>query len=288
MKIVAPYNSIKEIRELVKAGADELYVGFNPDYWKKKYSNIISINRRYFPKSQIRSIGELKKSIKLANELGLKVSLTLNAHNYNKKQYPAVIKLARQSGANNFIISDPYLLTKLKNCTISTGGLCINEYAVNFFEKKGANRIILPRQMKISEIYDIRKKTKVELEAFMLFDTCKNIDGYCNFLHGCEELIGSEHGCIYLNKYRSDSSLAQKRIESIEFPMFCGACFIKDFKKMGIDAIKIVGRRFPTQTKVKAIRFLKAVIKKPNQAMELFEEFFDRHCPKNNCNYYGY
>jgi len=286
MKIVAPANSDNDILPLIESGASEIYMGYNPKSWTRKYTDIISTNRRYFKESQT-TFSKLKKSIKIAKKNNVKINLALNNHSYEKNQYKTLLKLAKLP-FDAFIASDLtliQLLTKKNlNVHVSTGGAAINTEAIKFYEHLGAKRIILPRQLTINEIKAIRKSTKLELEVFMMYDTCKNNDAFCQYLHGTEDLLKSEHGCLYLNQFKSKSDLPQKRIQNLQFPMFCAACHIKNLKS--IDYLKIAGRRFPLRMKTKAVSFIKQAIYHPNP-MQLYFNTYGRRCPKNNCNYYG-
>jgi U32 family peptidase len=287
MKICVPFNSFGQVKDLLDSSADELYSGLNTEQWVKRYGHIISSNRRYHKESQLKDLKEFNEAVAFAHKKKKVVNLALNAHSYTEEQLSLIGPLL-DSDADNFIVSDVNLMMRLnkigKSFHVSTGGNCINTYSARFFERIGAKRIILPRMLDISEIKKIRKATRCELEVFMLFDTCKNEDGYCNYMHGCEEILGTEHGCIYLNEFKTDNFLYQKRIEKLEFPMYCAACAIKEFEKIGIDAVKITGRRFPTHTLVKGIAFIRSVID-GNDPHERYNDFFNRKCPRNNCNY---
>ena len=46
MKIVAGLGSVDEYIRFCKAGADELFAGYVPYEWNKKYGTVLPLNRR--------------------------------------------------------------------------------------------------------------------------------------------------------------------------------------------------------------------------------------------------
>lgn len=303
MKITCPINSQKEIPALAKAGADEFYFGFLSNKWKKRYSLIASPNRRYFPESNFKNTTDVKEAIEAAHSLKKHIFFAANSPYYSEKQLNAVLKdinKVEKYGADALIVSDLSLLLTLNRLNknmeliLSTGGTVFNSETADFYKNLGIKRIVLPRHLKIDEINEITKKSKgLEFESFMCYDLCRNVDGFCTFHHGTEEVLGVDQICHLYNKYEliEDLPEAQKRIinnriKNLELNSFCAACKINELKKAGINYIKIVGRRFPTEKKIEAIKLIKnSLNKNPDEIKELFQEIYGIRCPKN-CNFY--
>jgi collagenase-like PrtC family protease len=108
-----------------------------------------------------------------------------------------------------------------------------------------------------------------------------------------KDILGSTSAC-HLNYDVSALSTANKKIEKKMssyfglkyFPNHCGACALYDFNKMGVNAVKIVGRQNPTKKKVKDVKFLKGLMeylkKNPDR------KYFYRKCKDDFSRVYGY
>lgn len=197
MKILAPVNKPREVEPLIAAGAQELYCGVLSSSWKKKYTNVASPNRREWKASNLNSYQELKEVVTLAHSQDVPVILTLNAF-YTRPQYPALeeqLEEGLKTGVDALIVADLGLILFIKErgikipLHISTGGTAFNSRTIRFYQELGASRIILPRHFSVPEIVEIVQRAKgIEMESFILNRGCKNIDGFCTFQHGVNEV----------------------------------------------------------------------------------------------------
>jgi putative protease len=197
MKILAPLNSPREVESLIAAGAGELYCGVLPSSWKKRYTNVASVNRREWRASNLRNYQELKEVVARAHAHNVPVMLALNAF-YTKPQYPALKEQLEEilaAGVDALIVADLGFILFMKKhkvkvpLHISTGGTTFNSQTIKFYQELGASRIILPRHFSLPEIVEITQKAKgIEVETFILNRGCKNIDGFCTFQHGVNEV----------------------------------------------------------------------------------------------------
>ena len=199
MKILTPLSKAREVEPLIEAGADEIYCGVLPPRWKKSYTNVASPNRREWSVSNLQDYDELTRVVELAHRHSVPVYLTMNAL-YTQPQFQLVekqLELARQARVDALIVADLGLLFLLQKqwsdifeVHISTGGTTFNSRAAKFYQSLGAKRIVLPRSVTLKEIAAIRDNTAgLDLELFVLNRGCKNIDGFCTFHHGVNEII---------------------------------------------------------------------------------------------------
>ena len=197
IRILAPINKQGEVEQIIEAGADELYCGVLPRHWKKEYSNIASPNRREWTSANLSTFRQLRKITKTAHFYGIPVYFAVNAF-FSEHQYPLImshIKEAKESGVDALIVADIGLLLNLKEANlgikihISNCGTTFNSDTVGFYKELGASRIILPRQLMFDEIKEVVSSEKnIEFEVFILNSGCKNIDGFCTFHHGVNEI----------------------------------------------------------------------------------------------------
>jgi len=311
VKILAPVNNSKEVEKIIDAGADEIYCGVLPHNWKEKFTNIASSNRREWQAANLPNFCQLQEVVDIAHSNNIPVYLALNAL-YTKKQYPLVFEQVEKSKkikVDALIVADLGLLLSLKrekidlNIHISTGGTTFNSETAKFYEELGASRIVLPRHLNIKEIEQIVKSCpSLEFEVFILNSGCKNIDGFCTFQHGVNEILhgqlwnlpkklnidrhllnlirrlprkltqvlkagifGIDSPCLLnykislipdsINISRKQERSILKNISSgFNLPSgvdTCGVCRLAELKRIGVYGVKIVGRNYSTDKKIK-------------------------------------
>lgn len=202
MKIVAGLGCIDDYITLVKAGADEVFCGYVPYEWNKKYGNLFPLNRRevLYYNIQISSIEDMKILKKMVKAYKVPVSITFNYLYYLEEQYEmidGIIKELTAIGFNDFIIADIGLLLYLKQtaikCSIHLSGECaeLNRLSIDFFNKLDISRYIFHRKNSIEDMESCISNNKVrnlEYEAFILNERCHYTGAFCNSLH-CDEMI---------------------------------------------------------------------------------------------------
>lgn len=197
IRILSPVCNAEDTVAVIDAGATEVYCGVMTEDWQKRFTNVGSPNRREWRVSSMRGYNELAAVAAAAHVRGARVFLALNAL-YTAGQYDAVrdqVRSALDAGVDALIVADLGLLLALRDfgwtrdIHISTGGTSFNRETVAFYRDLGACRVILPRQNRISEIAAIKSAHPgFEVEVFILNRGCKNIDGFCTFHHGINEI----------------------------------------------------------------------------------------------------
>ncbi|MCF7982138.1 MAG: U32 family peptidase, partial [Pseudomonadales bacterium] len=293
MKIVAPISKISELEPVLEAGADEIYFGMAPEDWLKKFGHS-SMSRRMF--GNITDYRDMRRIIDTTGSAGKQAMLVLNAQQYTQQQAECLLNLAQrfsEEGGAAIIIADAALLLEISQMDLGTRlhlssiAACRNTQSAELFKKFGADRIIFPRYMKISEIKAmINSLPELEFEAFVLNDGCIYEEGVCHTLH----LPQQYGGPICLDKYRhsyyradgmeidaaEQALLLENEKDYAEWTWYkfscgfattkqgytfgpCGLCAIDDFMRNGLTAIKIAGREAPLARKIKSIELVKSV-----------------------------
>lgn len=299
LKITTPFRQTEEVLGLIDAGADELYCGYLPPEWSKKYTALEF--ERKGGRSNFTDLTQLKKAVGLAHKRNIPVYLAINGL-YVRRQYPLLLKTLKQLEQINldgYIVADIGLLLRLKEmkCTkkihISTGGTAFNSEAVKFYKELGASRIILDRQITLEAMKILSQEPGIEFEVFMLNTFCTYIDGFCTFMHTynnresvediCERgwgrkklqvstVYGIERAdacCLKYSVEAFDSLLNKKiKIKKISPTFFkqlvdgmeCGVCAIYDIMNTNINSLKIVGRQLTPEVRLKSTKFIRAVL----------------------------
>ena len=156
-------------------GADSVYLGSN------------SFNARSRAKNF--NIEEISRAIKYCKLRNVKVHITLNTL-IKDNEFAEAVHLAIQCynlGADNFIIQDLGLLNYLtKNYPeipihASTQMTTHNLEGVKQLEQFGVKRVVLSRELSVSEIENICKNTNIEIEVFLHGALCISYSGQCLF-----------------------------------------------------------------------------------------------------------
>jgi U32 family peptidase len=213
-KILAPFATLSDVEALKKAGADELYCGFVPEYLTDKWPLAFNLLNRRGEGQSFTDDDKFIVAVNEAREQGLPVYITLNGL-YTQEQYPFLMDIIEKvecvDGVSGIIVADIGLLLLLrkkgfnKEIHISTGGTCFNSRTADYFSELGAKRIVLPRQLTSGEITSIISGSAkdIDIEIFIFAEGCGGyIDGFCTFLH-CIEKSGKIALKNDLDIYRS-------------------------------------------------------------------------------------
>jgi hypothetical protein len=194
MKIISYVPSDYRLTPLIDKGITEYYFGHIPFFWRRTYSLINSINRRYQLEGQINSQRILEKLLTKNWGKSIKFFLALNNHLYTQRQIEKILSYFKnlfQRRLEGVICADVGLMIALRNqfphlkIHVSLGAPCLNSEAIKFFKKIGAKRIILDRSITVAEVRSLRNENPdIGLEAFAFQQGCPHAEGVCTHHHG--------------------------------------------------------------------------------------------------------
>jgi len=174
LELLAPAGNRLKMDTALAYGADAVYLGI-PDFSLRVRINDFNL-------------ASLKTAVRAARQRGKKVYITINifAHNQHLRKLPAYLKVLRSLAVDALIVSDPGVLRLVKKACpqtdihLSTQANCTNSEAVRFWSAQGVKRIILGREVTLSEIREIHRAVpKIELEYFVQGAMCLAYSGRC-------------------------------------------------------------------------------------------------------------
>ena len=174
IELLAPAGDLEKLKIALEYGADAVYCGV-PDF-----SLRVRINRF--------SDKDLAQAVEYVHKRKKEIYVTLNiyAHNRHLEKIKKHIQYLKKLKVDAIIASDPGIILLIQKiwpeCEIhlSTQANATNFSAVEFWRKQGVKRIILAREVLLSEIKEIKKKTKnIELEYFVHGAMCMSYSGRC-------------------------------------------------------------------------------------------------------------
>jgi len=237
LELLSPAGNIESGIAAINAGADAVYIGA-PKFGARAGAG--------------NPLNDIEKLIRHAHLYNAKVYIALNTLLYDNEVQEA-IDIAHQcwnAGADALIIQDLGLLeaglppiplfasTQLDNRTAEK---------VLFLQNVGFKRIILARELSLTEIAEISKQAKIELEAFVHGALCVSYSGQCFISHAicnrsanrgeCAQICRSKFNLLDKNKKKlleSQSFLSLKDLNLSDH--------INDMVRAGISSFKIEGR----------------------------------------------
>ena len=140
IELLSPAGDLERLKVTLLYGADAVYIG------GEKYS--LRANATNF------SLDDIREGCSFAHKMGKKVYLTLNIvfHNEDMDEVEECIKDAVDCGIDAFIVSDPFIISYIKNnfnveVHLSTQNSTSNYKACEYFISEGIDRIVLAREL---------------------------------------------------------------------------------------------------------------------------------------------
>lgn len=245
-ELLAPAGNLDKLKVALLYGADAVFIGGKSFSLRAKANNF--------------TLEEIKEAVIFAHNLQKKVHVTVNiipseSELQNAKEY--LLKLD-EIGVDAVIVTSPALIEfiKQKNLNleihISTQCSTSNHFAVKFYEKMGAKRVVLARECSIDDIEKIINNTSLEIETFIHGGLCSSVSGRCHlsdFFTGRKANKGlCAHSCRW--SYEIDDNKA--------FLFGCkDLCTIPFFDKLldlKISSFKIEGR-------MKSLHYIASVVR---------------------------
>lgn len=292
MHIVAPISSLEELPMLLHWGADELYCGVDIAEWRNRFGTWWWMNRRHPLRGSIGFLKDLQTITATAHDHGTRVHVALNTPFYTPSAIDKLVALSERlvhiHGVDGLIVSDVELLTRLvreelgARIHLSSLGRCFNSPSVEFYRSLGVQRIILPRQLRLSEIEHLVRShgAGMEFEVFGLNDGCDYEEGFCLTSHALGPFCLTPWQVSVVDGGKGGSAAGELRVRMEELGEYlwyqnncgsshtpsglpngpCSLCCFGHFRDWGVKAVKIVGREGSFLRKMGSLQLVKAVM----------------------------
>ncbi len=237
-ELLAPAGSLEKLKVAVSYGADAVYLG------GQKFG-LRSAADNFTP-------SELKEGVAFAHEHGSHVYVVLNSflHDQDFEDFPEFLKLLEECQVDAVIVSDRGVVEAVKEYSsltvhLSTQASCLNAKAAKLWKDLGVDRIVLGREVSISEAKKIKEEVDIELEMFVHGSMCMAYSGHCvisNYTQGRDSNRGGcAHSCRF--EYSLDGEgLEKKYAHFMSSKDLNGLRLLQDFIDAGIDSLKVEGR----------------------------------------------
>ena len=250
LELLSPAGDMERLKMSVLYGADAVYLA-GTDFGMRSFAGNFSAE-------------ELPVAVKFAHEHGVKVHVTVNTMPRNDEviALPAYLERLEDAGVDALILADLGAFTLAgkyaPGCErhISTQQSIANYECATAWYDLGAKRVVLARELSLSEIIGIREKCpkELEIETFGHGAMCVSYSGRCllsNYMTGRDSNRGA---CAQPCRYQY--ALMEEKRPGEYFPVFedekgtyilnsrdmCMIDHLDGLMNAGVDCIKIEGR----------------------------------------------
>jgi len=249
MELLSPAGNLEKIKYAIIYGADAVYAGSHDFSLRAKADNF--------------TVQDLQQAVEFCHvhQKKLYVPLNIYAHNRHIEGIKSYIKVLEKAKIDAVIVSDIGVLDLVKSISpdltihVSTQANVTSFQSVKAYQKLGAKRVILARELSFHEIKEIREKCPdIELEIFVHGAMCVSYSGRCllsMYLNNRSANLGE---CTQPCRWKY--SLTEESRPQQNFPIFedqngsfimnskdlCLFDRLSDIYNLGIDSIKIEGR----------------------------------------------
>ena len=277
IELLSPAGDMSKLKTALYFGADAVYIGGKNFSLRASAGNFTD--------------EEIIEAVSFTHALGKKIYVTVNIFGRNDdiesaSKYFKFLESAKIDGA---IISDPGLIYLAREVApslpvnISTQANTLNYKTVEFWQKQGAKRVILARELSLAEIKEIHEKVPdMEIETFIHGAMCISYSGRCllsdyrtgrssnrgECVQACRwhyEIREKDSECGYMEMEedaRGTYIMNSKDLNLLDY--------ISELKNAGVCSFKIEGR-------MKSEYYLATVVNAYRRAIDAYYEMGDKY-----------
>ncbi len=210
-ELLLPAGNLDKLKIGLQYGGDAFYLGFSPFSMRAKQNTFTNES--------------ILEGVELIRNAGKAFYITMNIFPRGGKfdAFKNHIKFVRENiKPNAIIVADPGLFDLLREnypeveLHMSVQSNVLNSGAVAFWKRQGATRIILPRELMLSEIKEIHKNVPdIELEIFVHGAICMAYSGRCllsNYMTERDSNQGAcSHSCRWKYNVHDEKSMEERK-----------------------------------------------------------------------------
>lgn len=281
LEVLSPAGNMEKLKTAVYFGADAVYFAGK------------SFGLRAFAGNFTEE--EIAEAVEFCHSHNVKAYITVNivAHNRDFEKLPEYLQYLNSLKVDGLIISDIGIMTFAKKYApdtdihVSTQANVTNKYTAKMLTDLGVKRIVLARELSLTEIKEIRDyiPASVELEAFVHGAMCISYSGRCllsNYLSGRNSNNGA---CIQACRWKYTINEVSRKNEELPIEEDSRGTYILNSKdlnmvkyldqlaKAGVTSFKIEGR-------MKSPYYVATITNAYRRAVDLINKDIDNYsCP---------
>lgn len=238
-ELLAPAGSLEKLKVAISYGANAVYLGGQKFGLRSAAENF--------------SLSQIEEGVIFAHQRNAKVYVVLNSF-FHDKDFDGLLDFITYLDSVNVdavIVSDPGVIQFISQNTkleihLSTQSSCLNVEAAKFWKQLGVTRIVLGREVTISEAKKIKEEADIEIEMFVHGSMCMAYSGNCvisNYTQGRDSNRGGcAHSCRFEYKIEDSKFEFSKNSFFMSSKDLEGIRLLQNFIDAGIDSLKVEGR----------------------------------------------
>lgn len=237
VELLAPAGSPQAFYGAVSAGADAVYLG-GTKFGARAYAENFTEE-------------ELVACIRYGRLFGVKVYLTVNTllKEQELEELPIYLKPLSEAGLKGVIVQDIGVLARIREAFpalelhASTQMTLCTSYGAELLKSLGVSRIVPARELSLSELTEMKRRTGLELETFIHGAMCYCYSGQCLFSSILGGRSGNRGRCAQPCRlpYRVKNK-TKEPCYPLSLKDMCTIDHIPALIEAGIDSFKIEGR----------------------------------------------
>lgn len=241
IELLAPAGDQESLIAAIQNGANAIYLGGT------------MFNARAFAKNFDKE--QLKWAVEYAHERNVRIFVTVNTlfGDEDFEELTEYLDYLYEINADALIIQDIGLFHFVKRrymdfeVHISTQASCMNKEAVAYFQRHGADRVVLARENTIEEIKEICDSTSLDIEVFVHGALCVGYSGQCLMSSFIGKRSGNKGACaqpcrLAYDLYENNKCLDKKLPFILSPKDLMTIDHVDELIEAGITSFKIEGR----------------------------------------------
>ncbi len=258
-ELLAPAGDLERAKIAVMYGADAVYFGATQFSLRAKASNF--------------SLSDIAEAADFAHQHGSKAYVTVNMipHDSDFEGLEEYLHKLQEYGVDAIICASRAIMELCRKAApnmevhISTQQTTTNSAALSWWQKQGADRIVLGREVQYEDLKEIMRKAEVPVEVFIHGGMCANFSGRCTISNLLTNRDANRGGCAQSCRWNYHLYEGTRCLDRDEYLLsmgsrdMCAADWLEDLLKLNVASLKIEGRMktaYYLANVIKAYRFL--------------------------------
>ena len=267
-ELLAPAGDLDRLKIAVMYGADAVYLGGKQFSLRARASNF--------------SLEDIEEAVHFAHQHGSKVYVTVNMipHNSDFDGLEEYLKQLEGFGVDAIICASRAIMLLCRKVApklevhVSTQQTTTNSAAVRYWQKGGADRIVLAREVDYENMKTIMAQCDIPVEVFIHGGMCANYSGRCTISNLLTNRDANRGGCAQSCRWNyhlyHDEELLDRSdyLFSMGSKDMCAADYLQQLLDLQVASLKIEGRMktaYYIANVVKAYRYLIDCYEKDNR-----------------------
>ncbi len=285
LELLSPAGNMEKLKTAVYFGADAVYFS-GKSFGMRAFAGNFTME-------------EMTEAVTFCHSKNVKCFVTVNivAHNRDFENLPEYLQFLNSIKIDAIIVSDLGVVECIKKYApdveihISTQANVTNKYTAKLLVDMGAKRIVLARELTLTEIKEIRDylPKEIELEAFVHGAMCISYSGRCllsNFLSGRD---GNNGECIQACRWGYTINEVNRKNELLPIEQDQNGTYILNSKDLNmleyIDALHNAGvTSFKVEGRMKSPYYVATITNAYRRAINLYYKSLEENkpftCPK--------